>query len=152
MSSSAPTPVLKGGGYRPRQRSANPYMLPIILLGGVALIGQMFWLQGNKHLFRPFSVDRIKCEHCGTVGVVRSKEDDGILVLCPACYGVGAHWVRRVDDEDLLCPACVGAGRVEDPDGSWRQCRRCEGRGLTREHAWSTKSTEMFKDPPPAGK
>ncbi len=139
-------PGLPRRSYAPRKRNSNPYMIPIVLVGAAALIGQMFWVQGNQHLFRPFSVDRLKCEHCGGVGVVRHQGDDTVLVLCPACYGVGTHWVRRVDEEDKLCPACVGSGRVEEDNGDWRPCRRCEGRGLIRDQPWSTKRTEMFED------
>jgi hypothetical protein len=141
-------PRLPGKVYQPRKRASNPFLIPIVLLGAAALVGQMFWLQGNQHLFRPFSLDRLKCERCGGVGVVRQAEDDSILVLCPACHGVGSHMVRRLDEEDKLCPACSGIGRIPDEEGPWRTCRRCDGRGLIRDQPWSTKSTEMFKDQP----
>jgi hypothetical protein len=132
--------------YRPKQQKKNPYLYPVLLLSIGVIIAQMFWLQGNQHLFRPFSIERIKCEHCGSVGVARDPNDGGTLLLCPVCYGVGHHTIRRVDGEDRMCPACSGMGRVEEEDRSWRLCLRCEGRGLTRPTPWSTKRTEMFKD------
>lgn len=132
--------------YRPKIRKSNPYLFPVLLLSVGVIVAQMFWLQGNQHLFRPFSIERIKCEHCGGVGVVRDLADGSVLVLCPVCYGVGHHNIRRVDQEDRMCPACSGMGRIEEEDRSWRLCRRCEGRGLIRPVPWSTKRTEMFED------
>ena len=133
--------------YAGRKRSSNPYLIPITLVGAAALFGQTFWLQGHQRLFRPFSVDRLTCEHCGGAGVVRDGAPAAALVLCPACYGVGAHWVRRLDESDQLCPACAGAGRLAEPEGgAWRTCRRCDGRGLIRSQPWSTKDADMFNE------
>lgn len=130
--------------YGAKPRKKNPYLYPVLLLSIGVIVAQMIWLQGNQHLFRPFSIERIKCDPCGGVGVKRSVDDQDVLVMCPACYGVGHHLVRRLDGDDNLCPPCMGLGRLEE-EGRWRACNRCEGRGLIRSIPWSTRPEDMFE-------
>lgn len=110
------------------------YILAVVAVCGITLILQIFWTAQNKHRFAPFAIERIICEHCRGLGVRARRNEKGIqqLLLCPACYGVGARQIRRIDEDDVLCPACVGFGRVEEEEGSWRWCARCDGRGLIR--------------------
>ncbi len=110
------------------------YILGIVALCGVALIGQTYWVSKNRVRFAPFAIERIRCDECKGMGLLSQRDAEGVnrLVLCEACFGLGSRQIRRVDDFDLLCPACVGFGRVEEGEGAWRWCRRCEGRGLVR--------------------
>lgn len=133
---------------RPPPRGTNPYLIPIMLVAGGVLVAQMFWLQKNDYMFRPFALERITCDLCKGLGVVRDRSDEELLRMCPACYGVGSHTIRRIDAEDYLCPACRGMGRVPDDEPqTWRMCRRCEGRGLVREAPWMT-TREAFTNAP----
>lgn len=111
-----------------RQKSA--YTLLIAVLGGLVLFLQWRWLGENRHLFAPFAIERIECEVCGKTGQIPKPGANNELEMCPACYGVGYHTIRRFNEAEVLCPACLGMGRLEDEDGAWRTCRRCDGRGL----------------------
>lgn len=122
---------------RPKVRASSPqnaYILAVMLVGGIVLVGQMFWVKKNQYRFMPFAIDRVKCEECGGTGLVpQGDKANTPLVVCPSCFGVGSHQFRRVDDRDVLCPACEGMGRVPEPGSeAWRTCRRCDGRGLIR--------------------
>jgi hypothetical protein len=109
----------------------------VIVVGIVVLFAQMYWTNKNPHLFMPFSIDRVRCVLCSGIGVQRDPSDNSRLVICPSCFGVGYKAIRRVDKDDALCAACGGMGRVEEDDGkTWRNCRRCDGRGLIRETPW----------------
>jgi hypothetical protein len=128
--------MFKGSKRSPTgtSKSVN-YAVPVAMFAVVLLIGQMFWVMRNEHLFLPFSIDRIRCEFCGGTGVVKQHREGGTLLLCPLCFGVGSHHIRRIDDKDSLCAACEGMGRLSE-DGMWRTCRRCDGRGLVRDAPW----------------
>lgn len=110
------------------------YILAVVAVCGVTLIGQVFWTAQNKHKFAPFAVERIRCDHCRGLGVLSQSDEKGgrQLQMCPACFGLGSRQIRRMDEDDVLCPACGGFGRIEDDNGEWRWCRRCDGRGLVR--------------------
>lgn len=110
------------------------YILAVVAVCGVTLILQIFWTAQNKHKFAPYAIERVVCDHCRGLGVLSKRDKQGVqqLHLCPACYGIGARQIRRMDEDDVLCPACGGFGRVENEDGSWRWCPRCDGRGLIR--------------------
>jgi hypothetical protein len=127
------------------ERKAPSYLGPIALFAVVLLIGQMIWLNKHDYMFRPFSIDRLSCDVCGGTGVARDAADEDILVICPSCFGVGSHYIRRIDKSDRLCAACGGMGRVK-AEGEYRTCRRCDGRGLTRDAPWRSR------EPPGAGK
>ena len=114
----------------PPDRQKSAYVLLIMMVGGFVLFMQWRWLGENRHLFAPFSIQRIECEVCGKTGQVPKPGANNVLEMCPACYGVGYHTIRRFNEADVLCPACLGLGRLEDEDESWRTCRRCDGRGL----------------------
>ncbi len=122
-------------GQRKRNRQQK-VVVPVAMLVVAFLLAQAFWLNRNQHIFRPFAVQRIWCEHCGKTGLVKSEKEDSLLVGCPACFGVGYHAVRRFDEQDVICVVCGGIGRVEDKGGEWRYCRRCNGRGLMRQTTW----------------
>jgi DnaJ-class molecular chaperone len=100
------------------------------------LVGQALWLTQNKYLFAPFSINRVDCLHCQKVGVVRDAQDNSIMKMCPQCFGVGYHMMRVFDEEDIVCAACGGMGRT-DISGAWRNCERCEGRGMIRLDDWT---------------
>lgn len=122
---------------RPKMRDdprRSMYILAVVAVCGVTMILQIFWTAQNKHKFAPFAIERIVCDHCRGLGVISKRDHRGVqqLQLCPACYGIGARQIRRVDDDDVMCPACVGFGRIEEENGFWRWCRRCDGRGLIR--------------------
>lgn len=132
-------PILKGmtkGSTRASGRRNN-FIMPVVTLALLFLIGQGFWLSRNTHLFTPFSVKRIECDHCARVGVVRDEHDSRIMKMCPVCFGVGYHSVRRFDDQDAICAACGGMGRLES-SGIWRNCERCGSRGVYRLDEWET--------------
>ena len=122
----------KKPGIRPPDRQRSAYILLITLVGGLVLFMQWQWLGQNRYLFAPFAIQRIECDLCGKTGRVPKPDANNQLEMCPACYGVGYHTIRRFDDREVLCAACLGLGRLEDQDGSWRTCRRCDGRGLIR--------------------
>jgi hypothetical protein len=125
-------------GPRHRGTRGDPrrplYILAIVAVCGVTLILQVVWTAKNKHKFAPFAVERVKCEACRGLGVISKLDDQGVrrLHMCEACFGVGVRHIRRMDEYDALCPACAGFGRLEDEDGTWRWCGRCDGRGLVR--------------------
>jgi hypothetical protein len=123
---------------RHAQPRASQYLMPITVLAVLVLVGQMMWLNKHDYMFKPFSIERIRCDNCGGTGVVRDEKDDSFVILCPVCFGVGGHYVRRVDGEDRLCPACSGLGRLDAGDGP-RTCKRCDGRGLMREAPWTSR-------------
>ncbi len=121
------------GGPSDRQRSAS--LLVIMAVGGFVLFLQWRWLGDHQHLFAPFSLERISCETCGKTGKVPKEGANNVLEMCPVCFGVGSHTVRRMDQRDVLCAACMGLGRLEDKEGHWRTCQRCDGRGLIQSGA-----------------
>ena len=123
-----------------RQRSS--IILLVGMVGGFVLFLQWRWLGDNKTLFAPFSIQRIHCEVCAKTGRVPDPEVNNALVMCPSCYGIGYHTIRRFDEAEVLCPACLGMGRLEDKDGAWRTCRRCDGRGLIRSGAEAEEREE----------
>jgi hypothetical protein len=123
------------------QPRTSSYILPIALLAVLVLFGQMIWLNQHDYMFRPFSIEKLRCEVCGGTGVVRSEPDDTVLAICPVCFGVGGHHIRRIDKEDKLCSACTGMGRVQGEDGA-RTCRRCDGRGMVRDQPWTSRAKE----------
>lgn len=126
------------GGQSTGQRSA--FILLVAMAGGFVLFLQWRWLEENQHLFAPFSIQRIECDICGKTGQVPKEGSNNVLEMCPACYGVGYHSVRRFGSQDVLCPACMGMGRLEEKDGTWRTCRRCDGRGLILSGAAESKA------------
>ena len=132
--------------HRPRAKhKANPYMAPIMLVAGIVLVLQMMWVSDNDYLFAPFSIEKIKCEECDGLGLIRDSREQDAFILCPACFGVGSHYVRRADSDDKLCPACIGMGRLREEDGTWRNCGRCDGRGLIRKKPWIVRGEDLPK-------
>ncbi|HMP89653.1 MAG TPA: hypothetical protein PJ991_05605 [Kiritimatiellia bacterium] len=129
-------PILKGmtKGQISRGRKNN-YVMPVAMLVLLFLIGQIFWLNSNRHMFAPFATTRIQCDTCARVGVVRDRSDGRKMTMCPACFGVGYHTVRSFDERDVLCAPCGGMGRLEE-ESEWRTCRRCQGRGIHRSDDW----------------
>ena len=119
----------------PRNQQRSSIIALVVMVGGFALFLQWKWLGQNNHLFAPFSIERIACEKCGKTGRVPREGANNVLEMCPACYGVGYHTLRRFEENEVLCPACLGLGRLEDRDGHWRTCRRCDGRGLIKSGA-----------------
>ena len=128
---------------RPPDRQRSAYILLIAAVGGFVLFLQWQWLGQNQHLFAPFSLQRIDCDLCGKTGQVPVKGANNVLEMCPACYGVGYHTVRRFGEADVLCPACLGLGRLENKEGRWRTCRRCDGRGLIESGAEREEQEEQ---------
>jgi hypothetical protein len=129
---------------RPRGQQ-NAYILAVMLVGGLVLVAQMFWVKQNQYRFMPFAIDRVKCEECGGTGLVSPEGPANTkLVMCPTCFGVGSHQFRRVDEYDSLCAACEGMGRVQDGD-TWRTCRRCDGRGLVRAESAPAVSDFLYE-------
>ncbi len=129
-------PILKGmtkGSTRSGGR--NRYVAPVALLVLLILVGQAFWLSGNRELFAPFTTTRIPCDHCAHRGTLRDAHDQRVMRMCPVCFGVGSKTLRRFDDQDVVCAACGGMGRIEEEE-IWRTCRRCDGRGLHRADDW----------------
>jgi len=133
---------------RPRVRvrnSQNAYIMAVMLVGGLVLVAQMFWVKKNEYRFMPFAIDRVKCEECGGTGLISPEGPANTkLEMCPTCFGVGSHQFRRVDEHDSLCAACEGMGRVQDGD-TWRTCRRCEGRGLVRAESAPSASDFLYE-------
>lgn len=130
-------PVLKRmtrSGKR-NERDRNPYMAPVALLVMLVLVGQAFWLSDNRTLFSPFAISRIPCDRCQKRGTYRDYDDNRIMKMCPACFGVGYHAVRKFDAMDVLCAPCGGMGRLQEAD-AWRTCQRCAGRGIHRADDW----------------
>ncbi|HMP72702.1 MAG TPA: hypothetical protein PKE55_05500 [Kiritimatiellia bacterium] len=130
--------ILRNATRGPRrfERKKNNMVMPVALLVLLFLIGQAFWLQQNKHKFRPFAIQRITCDHCQKIGLIPDPRQEQRLVMCPRCFGVGFNSVRRVHDLDMLCLACDGLGRLYDRDlAAFRTCRRCDGRGMNRGEA-----------------
>lgn len=125
--------MTKGGTSRSGQR--NRYVAPVAFLVMMILIGQVFWVSENRHRFAPFAINRVTCPYCAKNGTVRDPDDQRIMKMCPVCFGVGFHTVRHFDEKDVLCAACGGMGRLEK-DGTWRTCRRCDGRGVHRIDDW----------------
>jgi RecJ-like exonuclease len=125
----------------------NRFVMPVALLVFLLLVGQVFWLNDNRDLFAPFSIQKIPCEKCAHRGTVRNTENQRIVEMCPACFGLGYHMVRYFDDNDVVCAACGGMGRL-DKDGTWRTCNRCDGRGLHRADEWQQEmNLEKFNNP-----
>lgn len=130
-----------------RHHKRNSYVAPVALLVMLFLIGQSIWLSDNKHLFSPFSLQRVPCDHCAKVGTVRDPDDSRINRMCPACFGLGHHMVRRFDEQDVLCIPCGGMGRVNE-EKDWRTCRRCDGRGVYRTEAFWRETIDVVPAPP----
>lgn len=131
-------PLLKGlTKGQVRHGNRNNYIMPVAALAILFLVGQVYWLSSNKHMFAPFAIARIDCDHCAKVGVVRDPDNPSLMSMCPVCFGVGYHSVRRFDDNDAICAACGGMGRT-DIGGNWRTCERCQGRGVFRLNDWQT--------------
>lgn len=127
--------ITKGEVYRSGRR--NSFVMPVAMMVIAVLAGQAFWLSRNSHMFAPFEVIRIDCDHCTKFGTVRDPDNPRIRAMCPVCFGVGYTSVRRFDELDVVCLACGGMGRIDDQeDGTWRTCRRCDGRGLHRANDW----------------
>ncbi len=121
-----------------RRGSRNNYLMPVAALSMLFLVGQAYWLSDNRHMFTPFAINRVDCLTCVKVGVIRDPHDSRVTRICPACFGVGYRTVRQFDTNDVLCVPCIGMGRVQEEDGQWRTCRRCDGRGLHRADEWKT--------------
>jgi hypothetical protein len=129
-------PILKGiTKGSPRRGERNRYLMPVALLVMLFLIGQVFWLSSNRHLFSPFAIQRILCPACAKSGTVRDPENNRIVTMCPACFGVGYNTIRFFDEMDAVCAACGGIGRLSD-EADWRTCQRCDGRGAHRANDW----------------
>lgn len=120
----------------PEKNRSGIYALIVILLGAVLVIFQGVWVSRNKALFQRGVVlelvtEKIDCDYCGGLGMIRDPAYPTQMYLCPLCFGVGSHVVRRITDRDTLCPVCGGLGRVlDEPTGYAQTCPRCDGRGL----------------------
>ena len=129
-------PILRGMTKgQVRRGRKNNYVLPVALLVLLFLVGQMFWLNSNRHMFAPFATSRIECDHCARVGVIRDPTDSRKMSMCQACFGVGYKVVRTFDESEVLCAPCGGIGRLKE-NKQWRTCQRCDGRGLHRADDW----------------
>lgn len=131
-----------------RHNRRNSYVAPVAMLVMLFLIGQAMWLSDNQHMFAPFALQRISCDHCNKIGTVRDADDSRINRMCAVCFGLGYHMIRRFDEQDVLCIPCAGMGRIEE-DKVWRNCLRCDGRGVYRIEAWK-EVIEVVPAPPPA--
>ncbi len=135
---------------RPRryQQRTNPFIMPIIMLGVLALALQFVWIQGTRpefddrfgliaarrgehaDLYR-MHVLKVYCEACSESGSIALGDEPGVAYLCLICNGVGYRDTRRLHKDEVLCPACSGMGRVwEDEPYAARTCTRCDFRGV----------------------
>jgi len=129
-------PTLKGMTKgQVRRGRKNSYVIPVAFLVILFLIGQIFWLDSNRHMFMPFSIAKLDCDYCTKLGIVRDPNDSRIMAMCQVCFGVGYKMIRKFDELDVVCAACGGMGRI-DEDGRWRTCQRCDGRGIHRADDW----------------
>lgn len=122
-------------GQASQQGRQNYFVAPVAFLVILLLVGQAFWLSRNTHMFAPFAVSRVDCENCDKLGTLRDPNNSRIRLMCQACFGVGYKNIRRFDEQDVICLACGGLGRLED-NGIWRNCLRCDSRGLHRAGDW----------------
>lgn len=146
------------------QHRTNPFIMPIILLGILALALQFVWLQGTRpefsdrfglgvtrrsehaDLYRMHLLE-VYCEVCSESGSLAAEDEPGIAYMCPVCYGVGFRLTRRLHEGEVLCPACSGMGRVLDEEPyAARTCTRCGGRGVI-EPGWDEMEEEMVITP-----
>ncbi len=150
-------PVIKPLTSRPVMRHRRPvrepnrYVIPIIIVGLLALILQMYWMQEHwgdvvkRDDHMPFDtalIDKLKariinlyeCEYCLGSGLLDDPDQPGERLLCEICHGVGYNATRRYTDDDRMCLACGGMGRRYDDDGETGLCTRCDGRGIVEIH------------------
>lgn len=141
---SAQRPTLR---HRRPVRQPNRFIGPIIILGILALLLQMYWMQQNwgelarrddhtpldQELLDEMQgrmITRYECEHCMGNGSITDPDQPGEKKMCPICYGVGYHDTRRYTDADRMCITCGGMGRRYDEHGHAEYCPRCNGRGV----------------------
>lgn len=142
-----PDPTRAAIRHRRPVKQPNRYVGPIIIIGVIALILQMYWMQQNwselsrRGEYAPFDeamIEKLKakvinlyeCEYCSGSGLLEDPDQPGERILCPICWGVGYHATRRYSDEGHMCLACGGMGRHYDEAGHAVVCARCEGRGI----------------------
>jgi hypothetical protein len=141
------TPLRPTIRHRRVVRQPNRFVGPILVVGLLALLLQMYWMQRNwgeisrrtdhvpldPELLSKLTAKLItlyECEHCLGNGLLDDPERPGERVLCAVCYGVGYHATRRYTDEDRMCLNCGGMGRLFDEHGEVHFCTRCGGRGV----------------------
>lgn len=128
---------------RPATRRRNHFIGPIILLGFIAIVLQLNWMQRNRPTLErlpldPELVDRFRtrlitmyeCDTCSGSGLYPRPTSPGQPELCPICFGVGYHATRRLTDGDRMCITCGGMGRHFNEHGEPEFCPRCGGRGM----------------------
>lgn len=128
-------------------REPNRWVAPIIIMGILALVLQMMWMQHNwgemarrtDHVgLDPALIDKLKtktivlyeCEHCLGSGLLGDPSMGEERELCLICFGVGYHPTRRYTDVDRMCLNCGGMGRHYNEAGEVEYCPRCAGRGI----------------------
>ncbi len=133
--------------HRRAVREPNRYVGPIIIVGVIALVMQMFWMQSNwgemarRTDHTPLDaalIDKLQakiltlyeCEYCHGNGLLDDPDQPGEKMLCEICQGVGHNTTRRYTDDDRMCIACGGMGRRYDDHGHADFCTRCAGRGI----------------------
>jgi len=147
MTVTRPTPVRPSLRHRRPVRQPNKYVGPIIMVGILALVLQLMWM--NRHwgeltrqeytAFDASLIDKLKakiihlyeCEYCRGNGLLDDPDEPGERILCEICWGVGYHATRRYTEGDRMCLACGGMGRRYDDHEHAVPCTRCEGRGIT---------------------
>jgi hypothetical protein len=126
------------------QATSIARLLPILFLGSVLIIWlQVDWVRTNSERFTHPAVSRlfkylyrirpvtVTCSTCDGTGLVTNR--NGLVDMCPVCYGLGQHKVRPLLEDDAICPTCQGMGRVYNPGtGTADFCPTCQGRGLVK--------------------
>lgn len=133
--------------HRRPVREPNRFVVPIIIIGIIALIMQMYWMQehwarvARRDDHTPLDmalIDKLKariltvyeCEYCLGSGSLDDPDIPGERIMCTICQGVGYNTTRRYTEDDRMCIACGGMGRRYGPEGEAQQCERCKGRGM----------------------
>ncbi len=135
--------------HRRPVRQPNRFIVPIFIVGVIAVLLQIYWMQHNwremtrRHdavvfdeeffeLWQAKFLTHYECEYCQGSGLLDDPDAPGERMLCPICWGVGYHATRRHAEGDRMCLACGGMGRHYDDDDDEEAvfCSRCEGRGI----------------------